>query len=108
MPLELGTTTYGSCAALSAAPPLVSQAVSGRKQQSVSSLHWVVRTPSQSMSMSAFQNTAPVLLHTATVALLTSESVLYLPLEIWLQVVTFASSWSAVTPPPALLVVPVT
>src|SRR6266542_3703008 len=58
--------------------------------------------PSQSMSMSAFQNTAPVFWQTATVAVETSESVLYLPLEICEQLVTLASSSSAVGPPPEL------
>src|SRR6266536_3076859 len=56
--------------------------------------------PSQSMSMSAFQNTAPVFWQTATVAVETSESVLYLPLEIWLHVVTLASRSEAVGAPP--------
>src|SRR5256885_1992062 len=59
------------------------------------------------MSMSAFQNTAPFAPQTATVADAASPSVLYLPLEIWLQVATFAISWSAVgpAPPPPVLVV---
>ena len=52
------------------------------------------------MSMSAFQNTAPVFWHTGTVAVLTSSSVLYLPLEICEHDVTLASNWSAVTVPP--------
>src|SRR5262245_29880728 len=109
MLLVLGTTTYGSCAAFSGESPLVWQKVSAWKQQSVSSLHCVVRTPSQSMSMSAFQKTAPVFSQTATVAVLTSSSVLYLPLEIWLQVVTLASSSAAVgAPVPPFCVVPVT
>src|SRR5690242_6688178 len=51
------------------------------------------------MSMSAFQNTAPVLSQTATVAEPASLSVLYLPWEIWLQEVTLASNWAAVGPP---------
>src|SRR5439155_22767293 len=90
---------YGSCAALSGESPDVWQNVSFWKQQSVFSLHWLVRTPSQSMSMSAFQNTAPVLPHTGIVAEV-SESVLYLPLEIWLHVLTLASSSAAVGAPP--------
>src|SRR5439155_1252493 len=90
---------YGSCAALSGESPDVWQNVSFWKQQSVFSLHWLVRTPSQSMSMSAFQNTAPVLPHTGIVADV-SESVLYLPLKIWLQVVTLASRSAAVGAPP--------
>src|SRR3954447_21430914 len=101
MLLELGTTTYGNCAALSGLSPEVWQNVSAWKQQSVFSLHCVVRMPSQSTSMSAFQKTAPVFWHTATVAVETSESVLYLPLEIWLHVFTLASRSAAVgTPPP--------
>src|SRR6266480_1913249 len=99
MLLGLGTTTYGSAAALSGEPVDAWQNVSFWKQQSVLELHWVVSTPSQSMSMSAFQNTAPVLPHTGIVADV-SESVLYLPLEIWLQVVTLASRSAAVGAPP--------
>src|SRR5438874_6929369 len=101
MLLVLGTTMYGSFAAFNGCPLDWWNAVSFWKQQSVFSLHCVVRWPSQSMSMSAFQNTAPVLSHTAMVREV-SESVLYLPLEIWLQVVTLASSSAAVGAPPPL------
>src|SRR2546423_11349902 len=90
---------YGSCAELSGCPPEVWNAVSGWKQQSVFSLHWVVRMPSQSISMSAVQNTAPFLSQTGMVRLF-SESVLYLPLEICWQLVTLASSSAAVGAPP--------
>src|SRR6266699_260063 len=100
MLLALGTTTYGRAAALSGLSVDVWQKVSGWKQQSVFSLHCVVRMPSQSMSMSAFQNTAPVFWQTATVAVETSESVLYLPLEIWVHVVTLASRSVALGAPP--------
>jgi hypothetical protein len=96
MLLVLGTTTYGSAAELSGLPSDWWNAVSFWKQQSVFSLHCEVRCPSQSMSMSDFQNTAPVAPQTATVFADTSESVLYLPLEIWLQDATLASSSSAV------------
>src|SRR5256885_6767226 len=99
MLLVLGTTTYGRAAELSGLPSDWWNAVSAWKQQSVFSLHCVVRCPSQSMSMSDFQNTAPVLPHTGIVAEV-SESVLYLPLEIWLHVLTLASSSAAVGAPP--------
>src|SRR6185503_15786668 len=98
MLLGLGTTTYGSWAAFSGWPLDWWNAVSGWKQQSVFSLHCVVRCPSQSMSMSAFQNTAPVLSQTATVAAVPS-SVLYLPFDTWLQLVTLASNSAAVGAP---------
>lgn len=42
--------------------------MSGRNQGSVCSLHLAVRRPSQSMSMSAFQKTAPFAPQTGTVA----------------------------------------
>src|SRR3954471_6092519 len=93
--LSLGTTTYGNFAAFSGLSFESWNAVSGWKQQSVFSLHCVVRIPSQSMSMSAFQYTAPVLSQTAMSADV-SASVLYLPFEICLQVVTLASSSAAV------------
>src|SRR4051794_34887277 len=103
MLLSLGTTTYGSWAAFSGLSVGSWKAVSGWKQQSVFSLHCEVRMPSQSISISAFQNTAPVLSQTATVADV-SLSVWYLPLEIWLQLVTLASSSAAVgAPPPGVL-----
>src|SRR4051794_2578158 len=62
--------------------------------------------PSQSMSMSDFQKTAPVFWHTGMVAEV-SSSVRYLPLEIWLHPLTLASSSAAVgaPPPPAALTV---
>lgn len=50
------------------------------------------------MSMSAFQNTAPLASHTATVLAPASSSVLYLPFEIWLHLAVFASSYAAVGP----------
>jgi hypothetical protein len=56
------------------------------------------------MSMSAFQKTAPFLSHTEIVREF-SSSVLYLPLEICVQLVTLASNSAAVgapVPPPAL------
>src|SRR3954462_13771647 len=96
MLLVLGTTMYGSAAELSGLPSDWWNAVSSWKQQSVFSLHCVVRWPSQSMSMSAFQKTAPLASQTATVLPETSSSVLYLPLEICLQPDVFASSWAAV------------
>ena len=66
--LAPGTTTYGRVSARSGLPSDWWKAVSGWNQGSVSSLHFVVAWPSQSMSMSAFQNTAPFLPHTGTVA----------------------------------------
>src|ERR1044072_629981 len=98
MLLELGTTTYGSESARSGFPSDWWNAVSSWYQGSVSSLQFVVRWPSQSMSMSAFQNTAPFLPHTGMVAEV-SSSVLYLPLEIWEQDVTLASRSAALTEP---------
>src|SRR4051812_42264923 len=98
MLLELGTTTYGSVSALSGLPSDWWKAVSSWYQGSRSSLQLVVRWPSQSMSMSAFQNTAPFLPHTGIVADV-SSSVLYLPLEICEQDVTLASRSAALTEP---------
>src|SRR5438874_938886 len=99
MPLELGTTMYGSFAAFNGLPSVWWKAVSAWKQQSVFSLHCVVRWPSQSMSISAFQNTAPFASQTGTVAEPESSSVLYLPLEIWLHPFVLASSSAADGPP---------
>src|SRR3954463_16116108 len=98
MLLELGTTTYGSESALRGLPSDWWNAVSSWYQGSVSSLHFDVRWPSQSMSMSAFQNTAPFLPHTGTVADV-SSSVRYLPFEICEQDVTLASRSAALTEP---------
>src|SRR5690348_10197174 len=98
MPLELGTTTYGSESALRGLPLDWWNAVSSWYQGSVSSLHFEVRCPSQSMSMSAFQKTAPFLPQTGTVADV-SSSVLYLPLEICWHEVTLASRSAALTEP---------
>src|SRR5689334_1264392 len=57
---SFGMTTYGVVDAVRGSPALLVNAVSGWKQQSVFSLHWVVRLPSQSMSMSAVQKMAPL------------------------------------------------
>lgn len=73
-------------------------AVSSWYQGSVFSLHFDVRCPSQSTSMSAFQNTAPFLPHTGIEAEV-SSSVRYLPLESWEQDVTLASRAAALTEP---------
>src|SRR5262249_18438297 len=91
---------YGRCAESSGWSVLSWQNVSFWKQQSVFLLHCVVILPSQSMSMSDFQNTAPVFWHTANDPEPASSSVLYLPLEIWLQPPSFAISCAAVGLPP--------
>src|SRR5689334_21537729 len=98
MLLELGTTTYGSDSAFSGLPSDWWKAVSSWYQGSRSALQLVVRWPSQSMSMSAFQNTAPFLPHTGTVADV-SSSVLHLPFETWEQDFTLASRSAALTEP---------
>src|SRR3954467_5415185 len=98
MLLELCTTTYGSDSAFSGRPSDWWKAVSSWYQGSRSSLQFVVRWPSQSTSMSAFQNTAPFLPHTGTVADV-SSSVRYLPWEIWEQDDTLASRSAALTEP---------
>src|SRR3954468_18207792 len=98
MLLELGTTTYGSESALRGLPLDWWNAVSSWYHGSASSLQFEVRWPSQSMSMSAFQNTAPFLPHTGTVADV-SSSVLYLPLDICEQDFTLASRSAALTEP---------
>src|SRR3954467_1203201 len=98
MLLELGTTTYGSESALRGLPLDWWNAVSSWYHGSASSLQVEVRWPSQSMSMSAFQNTAPFLPHTGIVADV-SSSVRYLPLEICEQDVTLASREAALTEP---------
>src|SRR4051812_26879710 len=98
MLLVLGTTTYGSESARSGLPSDWWKAVSSWNQGSVSPLHLLVTWPSQSTSMSAFQNTAPFLPQTGTVAEV-SSSVLYLPFEICEQDVTLASRSAALTEP---------
>src|SRR5436309_8804619 len=98
MLLELGTTMYGSDSAFRGLPLDWWKAVSSWYQGSRFSLQFVVRWPSQSMSMSAFQNTAPFLPHTGMVAEV-SSSVLYLPFDIWEQDVTLASRSAALTEP---------
>lgn len=64
--LRLGTTTYGSSSAFSGRSPEVWNAVSPWNHGSVSTLQALVTWPSQSMSRSAFQNTAPFMPHTGT------------------------------------------
>src|SRR5690348_3793364 len=98
MLLALGTTMYGSDSAFSGLPSDWWKAVSFWYQGSWSSLQLVVRWPSQSTSMSAFQNTAPFLPHTGTVADVPS-SVLYMPFDICVQDVTLASRSAALTEP---------
>src|SRR5882757_11436211 len=98
MLLELGTTMYGSESAFRGWPLDWWNAVSSWYQGSAFSLQFVVRWPSQSMSMSAFQNTAPFLPHTGMVADV-SSSVRYLPFEICEQDVTLASRSAALTEP---------
>lgn len=98
MLLVLGTTTYGSFSAFSGFPAEVSNAVPFWNQGSVSSLQAAVISPSQSTSMSAFQNTAPFLPQTGMVAEV-SSSVRYLPLEICEHEVTLASRSAALTDP---------
>ncbi len=98
MLLELGTTTYGSESARRGLPSDWWKAVSSWNQGSVSPLQLAVTWPSQSMSMSAFQNTAPFLPHTGMVAEV-SSSVLYLPFDICEQDVTLASRADALTVP---------
>ncbi|AOR31113.1 hypothetical protein BFF78_08700 [Streptomyces fodineus] len=98
MLLALGTTMYGSDSAFSGLPSDWWKAVSSWYQGSRFSLQLVVRWPSQSTSMSAFQNTAPFLPHTGTVADV-SSSVLYLPFDICEQDFTLASRSAALTEP---------
>src|SRR5262245_13854218 len=62
-------------------------------------LHWLVVTPSQSMSMSAFHQ-IPLLAPQTGMLAAPPLSVAKRPLEIWLQVVIFARSWAAVGPFP--------
>ncbi len=92
--LWLGRTTKCVWSATSGLPSDRSNAVSGWNHGSVCSLQRAVRWPSQSMSMSARHQTAPLASHTGTVRP-SSLSVLYLPLEICLQDWVFASSWLA-------------
>lgn len=64
--LRLGTTTYGSSSAFSGRSPEVWKAVSPWNHGSVSVLQALVNWPSQSMSRSACQKTAPFAPHTGT------------------------------------------
>ncbi len=92
-----GTTTWGSAAESRGSPRELWNAVSGRKYGSVFRLQALVFRPSQSMSMSAFQNTAFRVSQTGTVAFALPLSVRYLPFEIREQARTSASSSAAVT-----------
>src|SRR4051812_16321776 len=88
---------YGSFSAFSGLPFDPCTNVSSWYQGSVLWLHLLVVTPSQSTSMSDFQNTAPFAPQTAMLAEVSSSD-LYLPLEIWLHLEILASSWLALGP----------
>src|SRR5215210_1186379 len=88
-------TMYWVVSAFNGVPP-GSSAVPGRNDGSVFSLQRALTTPSQSMSMSAFQKTAPVTPPHTAMLRLPPSSVAYRPFEIRRHIFTLASSCPAV------------
>src|SRR5690349_18569017 len=86
-------TTYGRAAALSGAPSVWWNDVSGWKQQSAFSLHLSVRWPSQSTFMPDVQKKAPLAPQIGT--WVPACVLVNVPLDTWLHCWVFASRSAA-------------